>query len=88
MKKDDLYAALVALKNPKEAEAFLKDLCSEGETGEMAARLKAAQLLDQGQTYTAVTEATGLSSTTIARVSLCLKRKGSGYALLLKRLKS
>ena len=81
-----LVSAFLELKNPAEAEAFLRDLMTEGEINEFANRLEAARLLSQDTQYNAIIESTGLSSTTVARVSKFLKGPLGGYRLILSRL--
>ena len=53
---------------------------------EFANRLEAASLLTQDVQYNAIIESTGLSSTTIARISKWLKGSLGGYRLILARL--
>ncbi len=81
-----LIDALLALKNSKEAEAFLRDLMTTGEIEEFGKRLEAARLLSKDIQYNTIIESTGLSSTTIARISKWLKGSLGGYRLILARL--
>ena len=83
-----LIQAFLALKNAGEAQRFLRDILTEGEIEEFGKRLKTARLLEDKVPYSKIEEATGLSSTTIARVARWLKRGGGGYRLILKRLKA
>lgn len=78
--------AILALKNTNEAQCFLRDLMTEGEILEFANRLEAASLLSKDVQYNAIIETTGLSSTTIARISKWLKGSLGGYRLILTRL--
>lgn len=82
-----LMEAFCLLETPDEAHAFLLDLLSKGEIQDLAQRLEMARLLDAGASYTAVSEATGASSTTVSRVSKCLNGPEGGYRLVLGRLK-
>jgi len=82
----ELAQALCVLKEPDEAMALLLDLCSKREVLDLAQRLEVAQLLDAGNSYLAVSEATGASSTTVSRVSKCLNGERGGYRLVLDRL--
>lgn len=79
--------AILVLKNTNEAQCFLRDLMTEGEILEFANRLEAASLLSKDVQYNAIIESTGLSSTTIARISKWLKGSLGGYRLILNRLK-
>ena len=81
-----LLSALLALENTDEAARFLRDLMTKGEIQEFANRLEAAKLLSQDVQYNAIIESTGLSSTTIARISRWLKGSLGGYRLILSRL--
>ena len=81
-----LLEAVLALKNADEAKRFLRDLMTEDEIREFANRLEAASLLSRDVQYNAISESTGLSSTTIARISKWLKGSLGGYRLVLSRL--
>ena len=81
-----LLEALLSLENVDEAYAFLQDVCTIREIGDMAQRLAVARLLAQGEHYTHIQELTGASSTTISRVSRCLNYGADGYALVVQRL--
>lgn len=83
-----LIEALLALETPDEAKRFVRDLMTEGEIEEFGRRIEAARLLSQNMQYTAIVKSTGLSSTTIARVSKWLKGPLGGYRLVLDRLSS
>lgn len=85
---DLLIKALLQLKNNNEAKNFLRDLLTEDEIIEFGTRLKAATMLNQEVPYTKITKETGLSSTTIARISKWLKNGMGGYKATLETLKS
>ena len=85
-KNKQLVQAILALKNAEEAKLFLRDLMTEGEIKEFANRLEAASLLSKDVQYCAIIESTGLSSTTIARISKWLKGSLGGYRLILNRI--
>jgi len=84
---DDLFGAILSLKNIDEARRFFRDLLTEKEILEFSKRWKVARMLSQKIPYTKIENETGLSSTTIARVHRWLKKGMSGYRLMLKRLK-
>jgi len=84
---DDLFEAILSLKNIDEARRFFRDLLTEKEILEFSKRWKVARMLNQKIPYTKIESETGLSSTTIARVHSWLKRGMGGYRLMLKRLK-
>lgn len=81
-----LVEAILSLKNTTEAKSFIRDLMTEKEIKEFANRLEAASLLSRNVQYNTITESTGLSSTTIARISKWLKSSPDGYRLILSRL--
>ena len=83
-----LVKAFLALEDASEARLFLRDLMTESEIKEFANRLEAATLLSKDVQYNAISESTGLSSTTVARISKWLKGSLGGYRLVLSRLSS
>ena len=82
----NLVGAFLALKNPGETRRFLRDLMTEDEIKEFANRLAAARMLSQKVPYSAIVKVTGLSSTTVARVSKWLNGDQGGYKTILDRL--
>ncbi len=85
-KNKRLLEAVLALKNADEAGRFLRDLMTEKEINELANRLEVAYELSRDVQYNAITEDTGLSSTTIARIAKWLNGSLGGYRLILSRL--
>lgn len=85
-KIQSLIKAVLALKNSKEAKSFLRDLLTSDEINEFSNRWLTAQMLSKGISYSTISNQTGLSSTTIARISKWLKKGKGGYRLMLKRL--
>jgi len=85
-KNMQLIDAILTLKNSDETKRFLRDLMTEVEIKEFANRLEAARLLTRDTQYGAIIEKTGLSSTTIARISKWLKGPLGGYRLVLNKL--
>ena len=77
-----LLRAILVLRNEDETERFLRDLLTEDEIREFARRWEVAQLLAEKNSYAK----TGMSSTTIARISKFLQGKWGGYQLVLDRL--
>lgn len=86
-KNKRLTKAILSLKNEDEAQRFLRDLMTESEIAEFANRLRAAELLTLKVPYSSIVDETGLSSTTVARVSKWLNGNEQGYRLILDRLK-
>jgi len=85
-KTEDLLRAILALKNIGEAKRFFRDLMTEEEIIEFSNRWKAAKMLNNKVSYVKIAQETGLSSTTIARVSKWLNKGMDGYKLILRRL--
>jgi TrpR-related protein YerC/YecD len=85
-KTEDLINAFLALDTAREARMFLRDLLTEKELLELGNRWLAVQMLDKIIPYTRIVQATGLSSTTIARISKWLQKGAGGYRLMLNRI--
>jgi len=86
-KINELIDAILLVKNRNEARKFLRDLLTESELVEFGNRWKAARMLEKKVLYTEIIKETGLSSTTVARVSDWLNGGMGGYKLILKRIK-
>lgn len=84
-KTKSLLNTILVLKDIKEAKAFFRDLLTEAELDEFGNRWLAARMLNDGVSYNVIQKTTGLSTTTIARISKWLKRWRGGYKLMLKR---
>ncbi|MCL2757070.1 MAG: YerC/YecD family TrpR-related protein [Coriobacteriia bacterium] len=78
-----LYRALASQTDEQAVAALLEDICTIREINEMAQRLTVARLLDADQPYIAISEQTGASATTIARVSKSLNYGAGGYRKVL-----
>ena len=85
-KTQDLMRAILALKTPNEAKRFFRDLLTEEELIEFGKRWETARLLDKKVSYAKIVSKTGLSSTTVARVSKWLNKGMGGYKLMLNRM--
>lgn len=69
----------------EEVRSFCRDLMTEKEIVEFGHRFKAARMLSAGVPYVEIAKATGMSSTTIARVKKWLDDGMGGYRLALSR---
>lgn len=76
---DLLYATLVKVKTKEDCALLLEDLCTVNEVLQMAQRVKAAQLLLEGNTYAQAIAKTDISSATLSRVSNCIRHGRGGY---------
>ncbi len=83
-----LVEAISTLQTTDEIKRFFRDLMTDKEIDEFSKRFKAAEMLTKKIPYIKIEEKTGLSSTTIARVSKWLKAEGSGYKDIIKKLNS
>ncbi len=86
--KNELFKAIISLRNAEECENFFRDLCTEREIGDLSARLRVAKLLDLGVNYNDIAAETGASTATISRVSKCLSGDVGGYRSVLARLEA
>lgn len=84
----ELYSAILKLKNLDEARRFFRDLLTEQEILEFSKRWRAAQMLDNKRSYNEIEQETGLSSTTVARISKWLNSGMDGYKLIIKRTRA
>ncbi len=84
----ELYRAILTLKNEEECHRFFKDLCTISELRAMEQRYDVAVLLDQGMVYSDILEATGASSATISRVNRALNYGENGYKEVIARRKA
>lgn len=83
---DQLFEAILTLKDVEEAYVFFDDLCTVNEIQSLAQRLEVARMLRKGNTYNQIEAETGASTATISRVKRCLNYGNDGYKLALERL--
>lgn len=86
-KNEQLYRAILELKDEKECYDFFQDLCTVSELRSMEQRFEVASLLDDGMIYNEILERTGASSATISRVNRSLNYGTGAYEKLFQRLK-
>ena len=84
---DNLSRVIALLQSEQEISGFLVDLLSPTEISEFSRRFKVAQMLESNKNYKEIEKITGMSSTTIARISKCLK-ENTGYKNAISLLKS
>jgi len=82
----DLYKALVSVKTINECRKFLRDLLTEPEIKEFSNRWQVVKMLDKKIPYETITNRTGMSSTTIARIQKWLNGNIGGYKLMLNKV--
>lgn len=86
-KSDQLYKAILQLKDEQECYEFFQDLCTVSELRAMEQRFEVALLLSDGMIYNDILERTGASSATISRVNRSLNYGADGYKNVLPRAK-
>ncbi len=84
--QNELFKAILSLKSIQECQSFFADLCSPAELVSLSERWKVARLLSQEIPYRKISEQTGVSTATIARVARSLTY-GTGYQLALDTIK-
>jgi len=84
--EDELFNALLQLKDIAECRAFFRDLCTPAELQAMKDRWAVAELLADGLTYRQIRDRTGVSVTTVGRVARCLAEEPAGYSAVLQRM--
>lgn len=82
---NQLFQAILSINSIEECKSFFEDICTVQELEKMAQRLEAAKLLLQGQTYEQVIEKTSISSTTLSRVSRCIRYGNGGYKTIINK---
>lgn len=83
---DQLLETFASIDDPDQIYALLQDLCTVREIQDMSQRLSVACLLAEGEHYSAIQEQTGISATTISRVSKALNYGADGYRIALQVL--
>ena len=83
---NDLYRAILMLRDTEECYRFFQDLCTVSELKAMEQRLEVAHLLSQGMIYNDILEKTGASSATISRVNRSLNYGNDSYREVFERL--
>lgn len=84
---DELFEAILLLKNKDECYQFFEDLCTVAELKSLAQRLAVAKKLGAGEIYSDIVKETGASTATISRVKKYLNYGADGYKLVIERLK-
>ena len=84
---DELFKAILTLKNIDECYAFFDDLCTVPEIKAMAQRYAVAKMLNDGEIYNKIVDKTGASTATISRVNKCLTYGEGGYKKVIDRIK-
>ena len=83
---DELFRAVLSLKDLDECYRLFEDVCTIKEIKSMAQRLQVASLLKLEKTYNEIEEKTGASTATISRINRSLNYGSEGYNMILKKL--
>ncbi len=84
---DELFKAILSLKNLEECYEFFEDACTIKEILDISQRLKVAKMLKNKVNYATISKETGASTATISRVSKCIEYGCGGYEKVIERLK-
>ena len=69
---DQLFEAILCLKNKEECYTFFEDVCTINELLSLSQRFEVAKMLREKRTYLEISEKTGASTATISRVNRSL----------------
>ena len=83
---DNLFEAILNLKNKEECYLFFEDVCTVNELLSLSQRFEVAKMLRERKTYLEIAEKTGASTATISRVNRSLNYGNDGYDMVFKRL--
>ena len=84
---DEVYKAILLLKNLDECRTFFRDLCTLSEIDAMGERFQVAKMINKNVPYREINKKTGASTATITRVAYWLNHGLGGYKIVLKRCK-
>ncbi len=84
---DDLFEAILTLRDTDECYAFFEDVCTVNELLSLSQRYEVAKMLREKRTYLDIAEKTGASTATISRVNRSLNYGNDGYDMVINRLK-
>ena len=84
---DQLFDAILTLKNREECYQFFEDLCTVNEILSLSQRFDVAVMLSEKKTYLDIAEKTGASTATISRVNRSLSYGNNSYQVVLERMK-
>ena len=84
---DDLFEAILTLRDTDECYAFFEDVCTVNELLSLSQRYEVAKMLREKRTYLDIAEKTGASTATISRVNRSLNYGNDGYDMVINRMK-
>jgi len=83
---DDLFEAILSLKNTEECYRFFDDLSTINELEAFGQRFTVAKMLHKKCTYQEIEKQTGISAATISKISKSYLYGPGGYKLIIERL--
>ena len=83
---DDLFDAILTLKNRDECYSFFEDLCTVLELKSLSQRYQVAKMLSEHHVYSDIVSETGASTATISRVNRSINYGNGGYDIVFNRL--
>lgn len=78
---DQLFDAILSLRNRDECYTFFEDVCTINELLSLSQRFEVAKMLREKKTYLEISEKTGASTATISRVNRSLSYGNDGYEI-------
>lgn len=78
-KLKNLAQAITTIKDPKDMEIFLRDLCTLEELDELSSRWEVVLMLNNDKSYREIAKQVGVSTTTVTRIAHWLKHGEGGY---------
>ncbi len=83
---DQLFDAILTLKDKEECYRFFDDLCTMNELMSLSQRFAVAVMLKEKKTYIEIAGETGASTATISRVNRSLSYGNNSYEMVLQRM--
>lgn len=83
---DQLFEAILSLKNQEECYLFFEDICTINELLSLSQRFEVAKMLREKKKYLEIAEQTGASTATISRVNRSLNYGNDGYDMVFGRI--
>lgn len=82
----ELFDAILRLRNKKEATQFFRDLLTIAELKEFANRWQMVKMINKGTPYTAIAKKLNVSTATVTRVAYWLNKGFGGYKTIAIRI--
>ena len=87
-RNNELYEAILTLKDLDECIAFFDDICAMNELRSIEQRFEVAKMLKEEKVYTEIMQKTKASSATISRVNRMLNYGTGCLGTVLERMKN